>query len=78
MPRRRRVRTVAAMHDSDRSGEDRALRVELELHLNRQPIDGRLRPERGEEEAFVGWLGFADALKRLHDAANSEQEERST
>jgi hypothetical protein len=66
------------MDDSDRTGEDRALRVQLELHLNRQPIDGRLRPEGGEEEAFVGWLGFADALKRLHDAATSEQEEPST
>jgi hypothetical protein len=66
------------MDDSDRTGDDRALRVQLELHLDRQPIDGRLRPERGEEEAFVGWLGFVDALKRLHDATDSEQEEPST
>jgi uncharacterized protein YbjT (DUF2867 family) len=48
--------------------------VELELHLDRRPIGGRLRPERGPDEPFVGWLGFVDALKRLHDAATTERE----
>ena len=37
------------------------------LHLDRQPISGALRPERGAEEPFVGWLGFVDALKRLNE-----------
>jgi hypothetical protein len=48
--------------------DDRALTVRLDLHLDREPICGRLRTERGADERFVGWLGFVDALKRLHDA----------
>jgi hypothetical protein len=62
------------MDDSDRTGEDRVLRAELELHLDRRPIGGRLRPEQGADEPFVGWLGFLNALKRLHDAATTERE----
>jgi hypothetical protein len=49
-----------------RADEDRLLRVQLEVDLDREPISGTLRPERGAEEPFVGWLGFVDALKRLH------------
>jgi hypothetical protein len=61
------------MDDDDRTDEDRALRVQLELHLDRQPITGRLRREPGDEEPFVGWLGFVGALKRLNDAATAEE-----
>jgi hypothetical protein len=53
--------------DHSRTDEDRVLRVQLELALDRQPIRGCLRPERGPEEPFVGWLGFVDALKRLNE-----------
>jgi hypothetical protein len=66
------------MDDNDRIDEDRALCVQLELHLDRQPIAGCLRPEQGAAEPFVGWLGFVEALKRLHeprDAATTEREE---
>jgi hypothetical protein len=48
---------------------DRTLRLRLEVQLDRQPITGRLRTDRGAEESFVGWLGFADALRRLRDRA---------
>ncbi|HEY6414827.1 MAG TPA: hypothetical protein VIX41_01275 [Acidimicrobiales bacterium] len=41
------------------------LRLQLELHLDREPISGRLRTPSGAEERFVGWLGFVDALRRL-------------
>jgi uncharacterized protein YbjT (DUF2867 family) len=51
----------------DPTGPDRPLCVRLELQLDSEPITGRLRPERGPGEEFVGWLGFVDALKRLHD-----------
>jgi hypothetical protein len=61
------------MDDNDRTGEDRALHVQLELHLDRQPVTGRLRPERGAAEPFVGWLGFVETLKRLNDAATAEE-----
>jgi len=37
------------------------------VQLDREPIGGRLRTERGAEERFVGWLGFVDALKRLQE-----------
>ena len=63
------------MNENRRSDVDRVLRVQLELHVDREPISGRLVPEKGPEEAFVGWLGFVDALKRMHDAADSKQEE---
>jgi hypothetical protein len=49
--------------------DDRALRLRLDVRLDRQPITGRLRTEGGAEESFVGWLGFADALRRLRDRA---------
>ena len=42
--------------------------------MDREPIKGRLRPERGSDEVFVGWLGFVDALKRLHDPDHKEQQ----
>jgi hypothetical protein len=53
----------------DQTGPDEAdvLRVQLELHLDCEPISGRLRTGRGVEEQFVGWLGFIDALKRLQE-----------
>jgi hypothetical protein len=74
MRRPRGGRTVVvAMDANDRSGEDRLLRVQLEVHLDREPIDGSLRPERGAEHPFVGWLGFVETLKRLHDAAIREE-----
>jgi hypothetical protein len=45
--------------------EANVLRLQLELHLGREPISGRLRTRSGAEERFVGWLGFVDALRRL-------------
>jgi hypothetical protein len=65
--------TVSPVDDSRRADKDRPLRVQLELHMEREPITGRLRPERGGDEEFVGWLGFVDALKRLYDPNRREQ-----
>lgn len=49
---------------------DRTLRLRLDVQLDRQPIAGRLRTDDGtQEESFEGWLGFADALRRLRDRA---------
>ena len=39
--------------------------MRLELNLERRPIIGRLRTDRGEDERFAGWLGLVDALARL-------------
>ena len=50
-----------------RDDDELALRVRLDLHLDRRPIRGRLRSEWGAGEWFVGWLGFVDALKRLNE-----------
>jgi hypothetical protein len=54
------------MDDQAHSGEEDTLSVRLDLDLAAQPISGRLRTDGGAEERFVGWLGFVDALKRLH------------
>jgi hypothetical protein len=40
------------------------LSVRLDVHLDRQPITGRLRTDWGNDERFVGWLGFIDTLRR--------------
>jgi len=53
--------------DDDRPDEGRMLSVRLDVHLDRQPISGRLRTDRGEDEQFVGWLGFIDTLRRLQE-----------
>ncbi len=55
------------MDDRAGAGEEGVIRVQLELHLRRQPISGLLRSERGSEQRFVGWLGFIDALTRLQE-----------
>ena len=56
------------MDGQARDHDDAPLRVQLDLHLEREPISGRLRGERGADEAFVGWLGFVEALRRLSEA----------
>jgi hypothetical protein len=45
----------------------RTLRLQLDLQLDSRPISGCLRTPTGAEERFEGWLGLADALRRLHD-----------
>jgi hypothetical protein len=59
------------MDGNDGTDEDRVLRVQLELDLDSQPVTGLLRSDRGADEAFVGWLGFVDALKRLHEPGDA-------
>jgi hypothetical protein len=55
------------MNDQAGPHEEVVLKMQLELRIDRQPISGRLRTERGADEEFVGWLGFVDALKRLQE-----------
>ena len=43
------------------------LSVRLDVHLDRHPITGRLRTDWGDDERFVGWLGFIDTLRRLQE-----------
>ncbi|HKA04665.1 MAG TPA: hypothetical protein VKD67_10055, partial [Acidimicrobiales bacterium] len=52
------------MDDPAHDDED-ALSVQFDVHLDRQPITGRLRTAFGAEERFVGWLGFVEALKKV-------------
>lgn len=61
------------MEDATR---DRTLVVQLELHVDREPLSGCLRCHRGGEHAFVGWLGFLDALNCLQDAADETNDRR--
>jgi hypothetical protein len=53
--------------EADSSFGDRILSVQLDVQLDRQPIRGRLVTRWGAEERFEGWLGFAEALTRLHE-----------
>jgi hypothetical protein len=55
---------------------NRVLSVQLDVSLDSQPVSGRLRTEGGADEQFVGWLGFVDALKRLHELEISRKEPR--
>lgn len=43
------------------------LSLQLDVDLDRRPVRGRLRSTSGAEEPFEGWLGFVDALQRLHE-----------
>ncbi len=70
VPRRgERAATIAspAMDDHAGSDEEYALSVRLDLDLDRRPISGRLRTEQGIERRFVGWLGFIEALRSVHE-----------
>ena len=66
------------MEDEARTDEGRPLSVRLDLDLDREPIGGRLRTERGADERFVGWLGFVDALRRLHELESGRQTRAGT
>jgi hypothetical protein len=59
--------------DDQARHDDRTLSVQLDLQLDQRPITGRLRPERGPDEPFVGWLGFVEALRKLSDAQSHER-----
>jgi hypothetical protein len=61
-------------HESTADEED-VLSVQLDVLLDRQPVQGRLRALTGAEEPFVGWLGFVDALRRLHELENADPKE---
>jgi hypothetical protein len=61
-------------HGSTADEED-VLSVELDVLLDRQPVQGRLRTPTGAEEPFVGWLGFVDALRRVHEGQNTDPKE---
>lgn len=61
------VASPSMYDDDDRPDEGRMLSVRLDVHLDAQPISGRLRTDRGEDEEFVGWLGFIDTLRRLQE-----------
>jgi hypothetical protein len=63
------------MEDESAADEEGVLSVQLDVHLDRQPIQGRLRTPGGAEEPFVGWLGFVAALGRLHERESHENQE---
>jgi hypothetical protein len=48
-----------------------ALNVQLDVHLDRRPVAGRIRTPDGGEERFVGWLGFVEAMHRAERHSTS-------
>jgi hypothetical protein len=73
-PEPRRGLRFDSMEEGAAAEED-VLSVQLDVHLDRQPVQGRLRTPRGAEEPFVGWLGFVDALGRLREQENTNRKE---
>ncbi|MGH9024629.1 MAG: hypothetical protein ACRDWD_00700 [Acidimicrobiia bacterium] len=63
------------MADGPATDDEGVLSVQLDVHLDRQPIQGRLRSPKGAEEPFVGWLEFVEALGRLHERENADRKE---
>jgi hypothetical protein len=61
------------MSDQARPNDNRPLRVQLELHLNSDPVSGCLRSDWGRDEWFEGWLGFVEALRRMSEAHPNER-----
>jgi hypothetical protein len=59
------------MSDDEPPEPGRTLSVRLDVQLDAQPITGRLRTDGGEDEQFVGWLGFIDTLRRLSGPPDS-------
>jgi uncharacterized protein YbjT (DUF2867 family) len=57
------------MDGQGRDDEDGALRAQLDVHLDRRPVTGRLRTAQGADERFVGWLGFVAALRSVQKAS---------
>ena len=49
------------------TADGRTLRLRLDVQLDCEPICGRLYTIEGEEEQFVGWLGFVDALRNMQE-----------
>jgi hypothetical protein len=56
-----------------RRHEERPLSVHLDLELDREPVCGCIRSERGRKERFVGWLGFLEALAKLRNERGAEK-----
>jgi hypothetical protein len=47
------------------SSESPKIRLGLEIASEREPIEGVLRDERGEEQPFTGWLALMERLDAL-------------
>jgi hypothetical protein len=63
------------MEDGTVADEEGVLSVQLDVLLDRKPVQGRLRTRTGAEEPFVGWLGFVEAIGRVHERENADREE---
>jgi hypothetical protein len=50
--------------------------VQLAVRLDLRPVRGSLSTKSGACETFVGWLGFVDALKRLHELQTAAPKEQ--
>ena len=61
--------------EDEAAAEEGVLSVQLDVHLDRQPVQGRLRTLTGAEEPFVGWLGFVEALGRLHERESGDRKD---
>jgi hypothetical protein len=65
------------MDDEAAADDDGVLSVQLDVYLDRQPVRGCFRTSSGAEEPFVGWLGFVEALGRLHERETHETRRRT-
>ena len=49
----------------------RELDVFLDVHLDRDPVEGEMRRPDGTAESFSGWMELAALLERERAAANA-------
>jgi hypothetical protein len=53
-----------------------AIRVELELIPDRDPPEGRLRTQTGDQLSFSGWLELIAALTQINSTGNPRSADR--
>jgi hypothetical protein len=55
-------------------GDRRTLHIAIDVHVDREPIEGRLTAGATEARDFTGWVALAHEIEQARDAAKAERE----